>query len=485
MGSYASWFLLMREAPAELKKRARKLNRKSVRKTGKYVLCWLQQNLRGVDNPVIDGAIAIANKLKLPVVVYHGLGQGYPQANDRLHRFIVEASRSLAPEVEARGLRCINYIERSAKYEKGLVYRLAADAAAIVTDDVPAFVARRQAESVAAKADVAVIAMDASCVVPMNEFPFLADANAFFRRASTPLREKYLTAQTELLPTVSRYEGGFDFEPDDLSKLDIDKLIRACDIDHTVAPVNSFSGAREAALRRLTWACEEVLPVYERVRSNPSHPLSGTRLSPYMHFGVLSVREVVWEIQKHATANEKNWRILDEIMSWREFFHHQARFELDPSAYETLPAWARETLEKHAHEREPDSPTLTEIIHGETDDETWNAAQKQYLLDGWMPNNIRMYWGKRLVGWRGTPQEAWRTACYLNDRLSLDGRDAATYGNLGWCFGKLNRPSGEQAIYGKVGRPWDATMRKRPGVPAWLAEQAARKTARVFVPEAI
>lgn len=102
-----------------------------------------------------------------------------------------------------------------------------------------------------------------------------------------------------------------------------------------------------------------------------------------------------------------------------------------------------------------------------------------------MPNNLRMYWGKRLVGWRATPQEAWRTACYLNDRFSLDGRDAATYGNIGWCFGKLNRPLGEQPIYGKVGRPWDATMRKRPGVSEWLARQAARKTRRVFTPEKI
>ncbi len=224
----------MREAPAELKKRAGKLNEKGIRKTGKYVLCWLQQNLRAVDNPVIDSAIAIANKLKLPVVVYHGLGQRYPHANDRLHHFIIEAARALAPEVERRGLRCINYIERPAKYEKGLVYRLAADAAAIVTDDVPAYVTRRQAERVAAKADIAVVAMDGSCVVPMNEFPFLTDGNAFFRRASAPLREKYLAAQTEIFPDVSRYEGDFDFEPDDLSKLDIVKLIQECDIDHTV-----------------------------------------------------------------------------------------------------------------------------------------------------------------------------------------------------------------------------------------------------------
>lgn len=474
----------MQKAPDELKKRARKLNEKSVRRKAKYVLCWLQQNLRADDNPIIDAAIATGNNLKLPVVVYHGLGQRYPHASDRLHRFVIEASRSLAPAVERRGLRCVNYIERPSKYEKGLVYRLAKDAAVIITDDVPAYVARRQAESVAAKADVAVIAVDASCVVPMNEFPFQAEANAFFRRAHAPFREKYLNAKTEMSPDVARYEGDFDFAPDDLTIIDIEKLVAECEIDHTVPPAAGFSGSREAALKQLKWACEKVLPVYEKVHSNPSHPLSGTRLSPYLHFGVLSAREVVREIQSRATVKQKNWRVLDEIMSWREFFHHQARFETEPAAYENLPEWAQETLENHASER-VETPTLDQIVHGETGDETWDAAQKQYVLEAWMPNNLRMYWGKRLVGWRKTPQEAWRLACYLNDRFSLDGRDAATYGNLGWCFGKLNHPSGEQPVYGKVGRPWDATMRRRSGVPEWLAEQAARKTDRVFVPPEI
>jgi len=230
----------MQDSPAELKKRTRKLNDKSVRKKAKYVLCWLQQNIRAIDNPIIDAAIATGNKLKLPVVVYHALGQRYPHASDRLHKFIIEASHSLAPAVEKRGLRCINYIERPAKYEKGLVYRLAKDAAAIVTDDVPAYVARRQAETVASKTDVAMFAVDASCVVPMNEFPYKAEANAFFRRAHTPFREKYLNAKTEMSPEVSRYEDAFDFEPDDLAKLDIDQLIAECDIDHTVPPVEHF-----------------------------------------------------------------------------------------------------------------------------------------------------------------------------------------------------------------------------------------------------
>ncbi len=475
----------MDKAPPELRKRCRRLNKRRV-KTQKadYIFCWIQQNLRAEDNPIIDAAIAAGNKYQLPVVVYHALGQRYPHANDRIHKFIIEASRSLAPAVEKRGLRFICYIERPDKFEKGLVYRIAERAAMIITDDVPAYVARWQAETVASKVKCPVIAVDANCVVPMNEFPYETSANAFFRRASTPFREKYLNAEYELEPDISRYEGDFDFEPDDLSKMNLDKLVASCDIDHSVPPVEFFEGSRQRALEQLKWACEKVLPTYERVRTNPSHPLNGTKISPYMHFGIIGSREIIKAIRKNSAVNQRNWRIQDEIMSWREFFHHLARHSVEPSAYEFLPEWSRDTLGEHADQRSSKTtPTLEEIIHGETYDETWNAAQKQYLLDAWMPNNIRMYWGKTLVGWTKSPKEAWHTACYLNDRFSLDGRDPATYGNIGWCFGKINRPHGERPIYGKVGRAWDGAMKKRSGVKEWITEQANREVYRVDVPK--
>ena len=75
------------------------------------------------------------------------------------------------------------------------------------------------------------------------------------------------------------------------------------------------------------------------------------------------------------------------------------------------------------------------MVHGETRDETWNACQKQYLIDGWMHNNLRMYWAKRIIAMTPDPRTGWATACYLNDRLSLDGRDPSTYGNLAWACG--------------------------------------------------
>jgi len=150
-----------REAP-----RVRALDDRAVKPEGNYVLCWLQQALRAHDNPVIDAAVRLGNALHRPVLVYHGVREDYPYASDRMHRFILGASRDLGNDCRARGLACVQHVDRAGVRAKGLVHRLGAAAAAIVVEDHPTFVARWQAERVAARAAVAVYAVTAACLVP-------------------------------------------------------------------------------------------------------------------------------------------------------------------------------------------------------------------------------------------------------------------------------------------------------------------------------
>lgn len=65
-----------------------------------------------------------------------------------------------------------------------------------------------------------------------------------------------------------------------------------------------------------------------------------------------------------------------------------------------------------------------------------------------MRNSLRMYWAKRISAFKPDPQTGWATACYLNDCLSLDGRDPATYGNLAWAFGDAAPGYRDLPIYG-------------------------------------
>ena len=87
--------------------RVRKLNDAAVRTPAGYVLYWSQMNRRVESNHALEYAATLANQLDLPLLVYEGLTCAYPNANDRLHTFILEG----VPETEKRmGEREIGYV---------------------------------------------------------------------------------------------------------------------------------------------------------------------------------------------------------------------------------------------------------------------------------------------------------------------------------------------------------------------------------------
>ena len=471
--------------------RTRKLNEQPVRRKGSdYVLCWLMQALRAEENPVLDAAIALGNDLGLPVVVLHTLENRYPYASHRLHRFVLEASWELEAGVQARGVRFARWVRRAGEAGGAvdLAAELAGRAAAVVVDDVPIFVTNEYAEVLSQRLKRAVFAVDACCAVPMNALAELRDTTKAFRAAHTKLRPLHLNAELRQAPVLPVFDGDLGITPTslELDNIDLDALIRETGVDMSVPPAPGFLGGRSAALARLEFAVREVVPRYKWTRNNPALEDATAKLSPWLHFGVLSPREMARAVLEaeaegkvHAAAR---WKFLDETLTWREYYHHRARFESNWDRWEGLPEWARETLQAHAADPRPNLYSLNELIHGETDDETWNVAHKQFLLDGWLNNNLRMYWVKQLLKWRETPQEAWATACYLNDRFSLDGRDASTYGGIRWGFGEGKKGYREIDVYGEVMPKSDRALRKREGVPEWLAEQAKREVYRVEVP---
>ncbi|HEV2560226.1 MAG TPA: deoxyribodipyrimidine photo-lyase [Microvirga sp.] len=474
--SLATW----RESP-----RVRPLNDAPVR-DGPFVLCWLQQALRGRDNPVIDAAVRLGNELRLPVIVYHGLREDYPFASDRLHRFILGASRDVARDCQARGLACVQYVDRAAKREKGLVYRLAAQSAALVLEDQPAFVAQWQAERVAARTGTAVFAVNAAYLVPPAALEQGVGTTSAFRRRHERVRDQW-REWTDEEPDVAPYDGPLPYEPDRLGSMhdaDIDALVASCAIDHALPPSPMFPPTRAEVIARLTRLRDEVLPAYAGARNDASRPEGASTLSPYLHFGVVGPREIMAAISEADVPDESRSKFADELLSWREWFHYKARGLRVPESYARIPNWAHKTLDAHADDPRPNVETLSALVHGETAEETWNACQRQYVIDGWMHNNLRMYWAKRLIAMTPDPRTGWATACYLNDRLSLDGRDPSTYGNLAWAFGDAAPGYGDRPVYGLVSTRTDRSIRERPGGPAWLARAASRPVPRLSVPDA-
>lgn len=469
----------------ELTGRAHARNDNPLNAAGSYVLVWLQQTLRGEDHPSIDAGVQIANKLGIPALVYHGLREDYPHASARLHGFILGASRAMAQTLAARGIACVQHIVRPSSEVKGLVYKLAEHSACVVTDAHATFVGNWQAKCFAEKSDRHVLAVDATRLVPHKLLPSGLSATKAFRAAHGPLREQCLTDRVQIEPIISAFDGPLPFEPDrlvDLKDSAISKLIAECRIDHTLPISTEHPATRETVLERLESLTGSIIGRYKWARNNPADKGAGSQLSPYLHFGMTSPFEIMRAINAADIPKSVRYKFVDELLTWREWCHWRVTQKPELTRYSSLPAAARKTMQEHSSDPR-DLLTLEQLIHGETPDETWNAAQRQWLATGWMHNNLRMYWAKQIIKWTDTPPMAWATACYLNDRLSIDGRDPATYVMMRWAFGEARPGYNELPIYGCISPKSDSALRKRAGTSEWLTHMASMCVPNIATPE--
>ena len=123
----------------------------------------------------------------------------------------------------------------------------------------------------------------------------------------------------------------------------------------------------------------------------------------------------------------------------------------DYDEFESLPAWALKTLERHARDERSHVYTVKNFERAKTHDPLWNAAQTQLLREGRIHNYLRMLWGKKIIEWTGTAEKALEIMVELNNKYALDGRDPNSYSGIFWCLGRYDRPWGpERPVFGTV-----------------------------------
>ena len=142
---------------------------------------------------------------------------------------------------------------------------------------------------------------------------------------------------------------------------------------------------------------------------------------------------------------------LDQLVTWRELGYNMCTCHSDYSSYDSLPAWARKTLDAHRDDPRPYRYGYEELRDAETHDAVWNAAQRQLRSEGILQNYLRMLWGKKILEWSATPQAALEVMIDLNDRYALDGRNPNSCSGIFWCLGRYDRAWGPiRPIFGSV-----------------------------------
>ena len=73
-----------------------------------------------------------------------------------------------------------------------------------------------------------------------------------------------------------------------------------------------------------------------------------------------------------------------------------------------------------------------------------------------------MYWAKKILEWVLTPDEALKTAIYLNDKYAYDSPSANGYVGILWALGGLHdRAFVDYPVTGKIRRmTYDSMKRK-------------------------
>lgn len=458
---------MLPEATAE---RARLLNAAAWRDDGRYVLYWAQMNRRAESNHALSFAVELANRRELPVLFYEGLTCSYPFACDRFHAFLLEGVPDTAARLARLGIGYVFHVRRGRNDPNDAFYRLAREAAAVVTDDYPVFVAQRHNAGVPAKIDIPYYAVDSSCIVPMAALVKQEYAAYTIRPKIKRVLEQYVKP-LPVLRVKQKFTGGalsrFHTE---VSAGGIADLVATCEIDHSVAPAEGFRGGSAAAHAHLKRFLEKNLRRYPKHSSKPSERAT-SGLSPYLHFGHISAVEVALAVRDYTAENELIAdEFLEELIVRRELAFNFARFSPSIDSLEALPSWARATLAKHDGDPRPFLYTREQWEQAATHDALWNAAQTELLTSGVIHGYYRMYWGKKIIEWSPTHREALANMIYLNDRYALDGRDPNTYTNILWCFGLHDRPWAERPVFGMVRYMSLDGMRRKTDVDAYIRQ---------------
>lgn len=438
---------------------------------GKWVVYWMQQSQRPHDNPALEHAIFLANRLDLPVIVLFVLMDGYPEANQRHFRFMLEGLAETRKKLLRRRIGMVIHRGDPVEVVTEITYR-----AALLVCDVGYLRHQRQwRRDIARKATCRTVAVEGDVVVPV------AVASQKAEYAARTMRPKINSHVDTFLVPVPRYRprrsshsvkiGGMDLD-------DLNAVLNSLRIDRSVPKVTRFfRGGPNEAKKRLRGFIRNRLQSYARHTNQPQTD-DISQLSPYLHFGQIAPLFVALEITKAGGIDTENKEaFLEELIARRELAINFVWYTKNYDAFDCLPGWARKTLRDHADDNREYLYNCDELEAAATHDPYWNAAMEEMRVTGFMHNYMRMYWGKKILEWSDSPMTAYASILALNNRYFIDGRDPNSYAGVGWIFGLHDRAWFEREIFGKVRYMAASGLERKCDIQAYIEKVEQLKLA--------
>ena len=350
-------------------------------------LVWLRRDLRLADNPALHCAAAAHTRL-IPIYLHapHEEAPWSPGAASRwwLHHSLAALDAAL----RERGSRLILRQGDSLPALRNLIQETGATAVYWNRLYEPAAIARDRTVKAALRADRITVESQQAALLVEPWTLLKADNNPY--QVFTPFWKASLQQLPPAAPLPVPRLTGPDHWPDSTPLAALDLLPRT-PWDEGLAA--AWRPGEAGALTRLDAFCESALAGYAQWRDWPGRD-GVSRLSPHLHFGELSPRQV-WAAATVATHGDplghKGAETFLREIGWREFAHYvlyhwphtpeqplQARFNAYP--------W-----------REDYAGLLQAWRRGQTGYPLVDAGMRQLWRTGWMHNRLRMLAASFLV----------------------------------------------------------------------------------------
>jgi deoxyribodipyrimidine photo-lyase len=243
-------------------------------------------------------------------------------------------------------------------------------------------------------------------------------------------------------------------------------------VDWTGGLRTTWCPGEAGAAEQLRCFEEQALAGYATARDQPDRP-GTSRLSPHLHFGEISVRQIWFAVRKHRRGSgtrryAEAIRVYARELGWREFARHLLYH---------FPHTPEQPLRKEFADFpwEPNRKALREWQRGRTGYPIVDAGMRELWQTGWMHNRVRMVVASFLVKdllipWQNGAAWFWDTlvdADLANNTLGWQwtagcGADAAPYFRIfnPVIQGEKFDPNGDYV------RRWIPELKKLPN--AWV-----------------
>ncbi|MBD3274265.1 MAG: deoxyribodipyrimidine photolyase, partial [Candidatus Marinimicrobia bacterium] len=193
---------------------------------GKYLVYWMQASQRVEQNHALEFAVEWANKEQIPLVVFFGITDDYPDANERHYAFMLQGLKETKHQLADRNIRLVVWHESP---EKGIV-RFAQDACGVVTDRGYTKIQRAWRTEVSENLECPFYQVETNVVVPVE---VVSEKREYAARTIRPKIHQHLDTFLSPVEQVSIDNPSLSLGFDGLDISEPDAILKQLHIDRS------------------------------------------------------------------------------------------------------------------------------------------------------------------------------------------------------------------------------------------------------------